>query len=185
MIFNLPNITVAEYYQLEEKEFEKYQKLNSVLLINDDLFLKRKAEKLTELTYGNVSTLKHTINEPSFDGLNEMIEIVYNIKKRDVLNADIVSYFYALKWIDKSVGEILEMEFKALQTEPDSKMELAGVQRLSVFGDLSALISLGKQFGKAPEEIQSWKYKIVFSILAYNKVYGEVEKEYNKLLTKK
>lgn len=184
MIYNLPKVTVKEYYSLEESEFIKYEKLYSMLLINDDLFLKHKAETLTKLSYGQVSTLKRAIMNPTFDEIMECMEIVYNIKQTKVLSADIVSYFYALKWIYQEVFKIIEREAKVLQSEPDAKMELAGIQRLNVLKELPGVIHLAKSFGKSPEEIYEWKYNLVFSILLHNKIYGEVEKAYQELLTR-
>ena len=55
------------------------------------------------------------------------------------------------------------------------------VMRLVPFGELNTLKSLAQQFGKSPDEVENWKYNLVFSLMLHDKVSGEVQKAYNEL----
>lgn len=179
-MFDLENITVFQFFQLNEERAYKYVELQSIMNDKPE-FLKSKAKSLGHLSYGQVAKLKRTISKPTFENLFEAFHIVFGVKMNQYLNADIVSYFYALNWIRKSVKNILQKEFKALQSDVDPYLEMAGVKRLAAFGEMSTLITLGRQFSKTPEEIENWKYNLVFSIMLYDKVYGEVNKSYNEI----
>ena len=184
-MYNLDKISVAEFYELPPDEFKSYLKLESVMTVNDNMFMKRKASSFGSLEYGEVSELKLNLMDPTFDNIVDIFRIVYKVKKFDYLKANIVSYFYALKWIKKEMRLLLEKEKKLLSAEPDPELEMAGSKRLSIFGDLSTLIELGRSYSKSPEEIEKWKYSLVFSILVYDKMTGEIRKSYRELTKKK
>lgn len=180
-MFNLDNITVEELYSLPSQEFGYYMDLENVMLINDDRFMKYKARTLGSLTYGNVATIKNNLRDPSFDNIFEIFRLIYRISREDYLKADVVSYFYALKWIKKEVIDLLNKEKRALTSDPNPLMEMAGSKRLGIFGEMGTLITLGKQFSKTPDEIEAWRYDLVFTILVYDKISGEIQKEYRNL----
>lgn len=181
-MFSIEHITVLQFFQLQDeaKAFQ-YVELQSVMK-EKPVFLKRKAKPLGSLTYGEVAKLKRAISKPTFEKLLEAFQMVFGVNRNEYLNAGVVDYFYALNWIRKAILEIVEKEKKLGGNDPDPFLEMAGVKRLSAFGEMATLINLGKQFGKTPEEIENWKYNVVFSILLYEKVHGEVNKSYNEIL---
>lgn len=178
-MFNLKNITVKEFFQLNEADALSYVELQSIMK-SKPVFLNRKAKELGELSFGDVAQLKRNISEPSYEGLMDSFKMVFGIKQSQYLNADVVSFFYALNWMRESVIALMNKE-KALVPEPDPDLEMAGVNRLAVFSEMSTLINLGRSFSKAPTEIETWKYNMVFAILLYDKVHGEVQKNYYEL----
>lgn len=183
MYWNLKHITVAELYQLEEYDFLCYLELQK-LMNAKPFFCKKEARKITSLTFGEVSKIKRVLQKPSFEGLQDVFKMVFGTKQIQYYNADVVDYFYALNHITESILEIVKREQKALKGKSDSDLDAAGVDRLSKFGELSTLIEVGKKFGKSPEEIEKWKYSLVFSIIFYGKVEGEVKENYSKIKMK-
>lgn len=180
-MFDLDNITVEELYLLPPEKFKYYMDLENVMLINDDRFMKNKARSLGSLSYGDVASIKLYLQDPTFDNVLEIFKLVYKIKKQDYLKADVISYFYALKYIKKAIIDLLDKEKKALKSDPDPLLEMAGAERLGIFREMGTLINLGKSFKKNPEEIENWRYDLVFTILVYEKISGEIQKEYRNL----
>jgi len=125
------------------------------------------------------------LSDPGFDSLFDCFTIIYGVKKTAYLGADIVSYFYAMKWIKQEIVKLIDTQKKVLEGEKDFAMEMAGAERLSIFGEFATLVIVGRSFGLDPEIIENWKYNKVFSILAYDKIHGEVQKRYNELKYKK
>lgn len=185
MKYQLKKISVKELYQLDETTFLDYLALKNMLLVNDDKFLNHEATPMTQLTFGEVGTIKSNLKTVTLDSILEIFQIIYSISDKEFFEADVVTYFYALKYIEKEIVSLIDKERKILSSIPDPIMEMAGSKRLQGFGESSTLINLGRSFGKSPEEIEQWKYGLVFMILAYDKVSGEVQKEYQQIKGKK
>jgi len=186
VIFDLKHITVKEFFSLDESEADKYLKLEEMLKVKNDMFGKYKATPLGELTFGDVGNIKKNLSEASFDSLFDCFKIIYNVKLGTYLSSDIVDYFYSMKWIKEEIVKLIENQRKVLKAEEDPLLKMADPKnRLGVFDELPTLIILGRSFGEDPEVIENWKYNKVFSILAYDKIHGEVQKRYNELKYKK
>ena len=193
-MFNLTHITVKEFFQVDEETSNRYLELQSNMWIylmklkeeGKDIsflnkpFLKYKAKKLGSLSFGNVAQLKRYIANPTYESLLEAFKMVYGVRQNQYLNADVVSFFYALNHIRESVIAINKKE-KQLHSEPDADLQNAGVERLNRFGEMGTLINLGKQYAKSPAEIEEWKYNLVYAILLYDKVHGEIKKKYDEI----
>lgn len=184
-MYNLPKITVLELYQQTDVMFNKYMALEDIILVNDNRFMQYKAKPLGQLEYGQVGRLKKIITNITIDGVFEMFNIIYGVKRAAYNGADVVSYFYALKWIKQEITKLLEKEKKVLTSEPNFELELAGVKRLNMFGELGTLINLGRTFGMPPQDIERWTYNLVFSIMAYDKTSDEIKKRYSEVIKKK
>lgn len=180
-MFNLDKITVEEFFKLPEEDAAKYMDLEDILLVKDSTFAKHRATELGELTYGNIGTIRRNLTEGTFDSVYDCFKIIYGISLRKYLDADIVDYFYAFKWIKQEVLKQINNEKKVLKSDPDYYSEMAGADRLKVFGEFATLLIIGRSFSKDPEEIENWKYNKVFTILAYDKIQGEVTKRYHEL----
>lgn len=183
MYWNLKNITIAELYQLDEYDFLCYMELKK-LMNSKPFFCKREPKKITSLKFGEVSKIKRVIQKPTLEGLQEVFSIVFGVKKMQYQNAKVTDYFYGLNHITKSILEIVKREQKALKAKEDADLDAAGVDKLSRFGELSTLIEVGKKFGKSPEEIEQWKYSLVFSIIFYGKVENEIKDNYSQIKMK-
>lgn len=184
-MYNLPNITVKELYELPGDEYKKYMALDKIMQIDGDRFLRAKAKPLGTLQYGHVIEMKHSLKNIDLDALAYIFKRVYGIKKTELMEADVVSYFLALKWILKEFTNLVEKEKKVLTPAYDIDLDFAGVKRLNGFGEMGTLINLARSFNTTPQVIEAWQYNLVFTILAYDKVKGEIQTEYSKLKQKK
>lgn len=175
-MFNLTNISVKEFFQLNEEDAMQYVELQAIMK-SKPIFQKRRAKPLGSLEYGQVAQIKRAIMKPTYKNLLESFKMIFGVSQVQYLSADVINYFYALNWIRESILELMKKE-KALVPDPDPDLEMAGVNRLQVFAEMAVLIDLGKKFGKAPTEIERWKYNMVYAILLYDKLHGEVQKKY-------
>ena len=179
-MFDLPNISVFEFYQLDAEEALKYLELQQYLKPRN-LFCGRVAQPIGTFTFGQVAEFKTVFTNATYQGILELFKTVYRVTESGYLNAPIVDYLYATKYLRAEIATVDERENNALSTDPDPDLVMAGINRLKPFGDLITLISLAEKFGKTLEEIENWKYNTVFSILLYNKVYGEIQREYRQI----
>lgn len=185
-MFNLDNISVKELFHLQDDQlFEQYMRFSDeedgFYLKPKEVFAGREATPLGSLTYGEVATIKQNLVKPTFDNLYETFDLVFKVKKITYLAQDVVSYLYALNWIKAEIKMILEREKKTLGGTPDPLLEAAGVHRLVPFGELNTILAIAQKYGKSPEEVENWKYNLVFSMMVHDKVSGEVQTEYNRL----
>ena len=178
-MFNLTHITLGSFFHLKEDQAAKYLQLQEVMK-TDDVFLRRKAKPLGQLTFGEVSQIKRAFIKPSYENLLECFKIVFKVKESAYLKSDIIQYFYALNWIKAEVLLLMEKE-KMLVPDPDPDLEMAGVKKLSMFGEMSTLINLAQKFSTSPMVIETWNYNTVFTILLYQKLESEVSKAYNNI----
>lgn len=187
-MFNLDNISVKEFFMLRDEDlFRKYMRFSDP---KDGFYLKpkplaifarQKATPLGELTFGEVANMKHNLSNPNFESIFECFEMVFKVKLKQYLAQDVVSYIFALNWIKENIKKLVERENNSFNNESDPLLEMAGVKRLMPFGELNTLISLAQRFGKSIDEVENWKYNLVFTLLLHDKVSGEVQKAYNEL----
>ncbi len=180
-MFNLDHITVAELFNLKDQNKVKAYLLLESKLNPHSKFLNRKANALGKLTYGEVASIKKAFAKPTYDKIYHCFDLVWKIKKTTFNGADVVEYFHALRWLKQEINKIVEREIKMFAGDLDPVLEEAGINRLTMFGELNSLKELGKQFGIRPKEIADWSYNEVFSLLLHDKVQAEVQKRYNEL----
>lgn len=179
MIYDLENISVRKLYELGTFEFEKYMTLQKCMK-SKNIFNNVEADKIGGLKFSEVSELKRIFISTTPEGLFRAFEIVFKCNLHTFMKSDVVSFFYAANWIGEEVNEIFEKE-KALASEPDFFMIEAGVKRLEIFEELPTLLSLAKRFGTTPQKVERWKYNLIFAILYYDKIFEDVQKNYNEL----
>jgi hypothetical protein len=172
-LFSLPAERFNEYYNvlhhLYPKPLKKYQKVQS----------------LTELTFGEVATIKMDIQKPSIENLLSIYKVIFGIEDKDFYSLDAVSFFHSLNWINEQIKGIIDREQKSLASEPDSKLKEAGIEQMSVFGEMNTLIAIGEKFGKTPQEVENWNYNLVFTLMLHQKKSYEINKKYQEIITPK
>lgn len=183
MIHELDNISVFQLYHLPQDHFQNYMELQG-LMAAKPIFNKRRAKKIESLEFGQVAQLKRIMLNPTYQGLIDAFKMVFGVKADDYKRAYVTDYFYAINHLRQSVTELIEKEQKALKSEPDMFMEMAGAERLNMFAELNTLVDLGKQFGKSPEEVERWPYSMVFALVLHNKITAEIMKRYHELKSK-
>lgn len=182
MIFNLKNITVRQLFELDEHEFAKYMTLKDCLKSKNE-FDGKKGIEISSLTFAEVSEIKRIFFQPTFEGLFETFERIFKTDRHRFLRSDVISYFYALNYIGESVQKIIKNE-RLLSPDDDEEaflMKEAGAERLKVFQELPVLLNLARSFGTTVQEVENWKYSLVFSILLHDKIQADVRKKFDEL----
>lgn len=185
-MFNLDKIRVVEYLRLDEESVNNYGNLQRVLLPQDN-FLGVTANALGSLTFSQVKDIQSRFANPSFDDVLWAFDIFFGSSKHQVLRSSIIDFFYAVNWMVSEVVKSINNENKALAPSEgvDPDLELAGADRLNIFGDLNTLCELGERYSKEPSEIGEWKYNTVFAIMVKDKVEREVKAEYQRIKTER
>ena len=137
--------------------------------------------KLGSLSYGDVSNIKQLLSNPTEDIIYHSFEKIFRVNRKQYLSAKITEFMAALNYIKEEILNTLESEKQLFDSEPDPLMEEAGAKRLIPFGELNILKSLGKQFGKSPQEVETWNYNLVISLAVHENITTEIEKNYMEL----
>lgn len=178
------NLKVKELFSLSADKFQQYY---DVLHHLKPKPLKKynKVKSLTELTFGEVATIKIDIQKPSIENLLSIYKIIFGIEEKDFYKLDTVSFFHSLNWINEQIKEIIDREQKSLASAPDAKLKEAGIKQMAIFGEMNTLISIAEKFGKTPQEVENWNYNLVFTLMLHQKKSYEINKRYQEILTPK
>lgn len=180
----MENITVGQLYSLHPDDVAQYRNVLQDLRPRDyvpawpyELGDPYRAKSLFDMSFGDVVSLKTAIN----GDIAEAFRLVFGITTEYLINLKVVDFFHAFNWMRAELGKINEAETIRLGGISDAKWEQAGAKRLGIFRELNVLISIAKMFGCRPQDVQDWKYSLVFSLLLHDKVHGEVTKEFYRL----
>lgn len=172
-MFNLKKITLREYLQLPEEEAEKYIQLQKVLNPRNQ-YGKKKAQPLGTYQFKQVRRIQAVLSEPTLEGIEEIFTFVFEVDKDQFLKASIIDYFYAVNFLSQEILKLLRTEAKVLTSRPDPDLEAAGVKKLAVFEDYPAILRIAKDYSVDPDVVETWTYNKVFTILAHDKVVGDI-----------
>jgi len=179
---SLKNIKVDILLQLPEDDFKRYfdilEHIRECREING-----YEAKVFTELEYGQVKYVQKTIDSP--EGLFKAFEWSYGVELKELKNWKATDFFRGVSFIKQQIKEIAAMEETAFSGgKTDQKLLDAGIEKLEIFSELNTLIAVGEQFNKSPEEIEKWQYQLVFSIMYHKRISGEINSEYQRLMSK-
>lgn len=142
--------------------------------------------KIAELSYNDV---KIVFKELSKDAPNiELIfETALKISKEEFLLLSIQNYFQIKKYIESFFVSLKTNEINLLQSvNADVGMwEMAGGNELNEFADILPLSQLAKIYSGYPFEYAEKNYIEIIYLLRMNNKQGQVENEYQKLISKK
>lgn len=179
------NLKVIDLLQLPENEFKEYvdtfefeRPLNFINAWPHELRDPYKAKPIEERSFGEVRTI---INLGSND-IVSCFEMTFGIDRAQLFKKKATDFFPAFNWLKNQVKEILERESEYLKGEKDVKWIAAGGTKMNKFGDLNVLIALAKEYGTTPQEIESWDYNLVFSLLYHQTELTGINKKYHKML---
>lgn len=181
-MIDLPKIKVKKLFELDDARFAEYVRLQNVMKSKPE-FIGKEAVEITSLQFGQVNELKRIFTEPTFEGIFYAFEAVFGAKKEEVLEADVVSYFYALNHIAEGVKTVFKKE-KILEVDDEEErffMKEAGAERLNRFQEFPILLNLAERFSTTPFVIETWKYSTVFTILLYDKILADVRKRRDEI----
>ena len=170
----MENIKVGKYIVLNESEKMKYDVLFEHVRPSDTL-LGKKAVPLMNMTYGEVSFIQHKVSDVQL-----VFEKIWGIDRHKFLDLKVADFFPCVNWVKEQLKALAEAN-KKLETEADPKMEEAGIKELERFGSLNALISIAKDYGVTPQEVETWKYSFVFTLLYHSVISSTIERNYSKI----
>jgi hypothetical protein len=175
-------INVSKLFSLPSDKFEEYHNICQFQKGNNNIKNKT-CDGLMSLSWLDVSEIKDYFQSMNVEGIVTALKIVFGLKEKEILHLDIKEFYQAFNWIQDELLKIYKAE-KKLSSKPDSKLKEAGIDDLNIFGDLNSLIAIGEKFATPPHEVEKWNYSLVFSLIYHDKISGEVQKRYDKILNK-
>lgn len=178
------NINLKKLFLLAPDEFQEYYNLLSHLNPKAITGFKE-IKSITELTFGEVVTIRMQMQEPSLSNLINLFHVIFGIDQEQFYKIDSVSFFHSLNWIREEINKINNLENTSLKSDIDSKLKEAGIEQMAIFKELNTLISIGEKFGVTPQEVENWNYNLVFTLMLHQKKSFDISKKYNELLNPK
>ena len=179
----LERITVKKLFSLSPERFDEYH--NSLKHVLPKAEIKSiPANDIYSLTFSNVVWLKAFIQNTTFENFVKAYQMIFGIDKSEFLKCDVVEFYQSFNWIQNQMLDLIDGE-KRLDSDIEPELKEAGIDELNIFGELNTLITIGKEFGKSPAEIEQWSYSMVFALSLHNNISSGINKRHSKILSKK
>jgi len=142
--------------------------------------------KIVELSYNEVKIVFKELTKEN-PNIESIFTTTLKISKEEFLNLSIQNYFQIKKYIETFFVSLKQNEITLLQSvNADGAMwEMAGGNELNEFADVLPLSQLAKIYGGYPFEYGNKNYIEIIYLLRMNNKQGQVEQEYQKLMSKK
>lgn len=184
MLKELRNIRTKQLFNLDAESFKEYHSILKHLKPKPTLNGKQ-AEALESLSFGEVVEIRHSLSKPNTDSISRIFNLVFGTKGTELYKSKILSFYPALNWIKKQMIAISKRESLKLTSTPDAKLKEAGIDNLNKFGELNTLTMLGEKYGTTPQEVEKWKYSLVFALVYQEKVTNDINKNYARIISRK
>lgn len=168
--------------------------LQPVRDINNPLskWYNRKPKKIAvspvkSLTFGQVTTIRESISNPTIDDILETVHLVTGQPIKELLQFTIVPFYSIINTIKADLIEITNMEINELTTDDfdiDSETVNAS-ERMARFGALNPINSLAGDDITKWKEIENMPYMTVFTKLLMDKVKADIQRDITELQKKK
>ena len=121
------------------------------------------------------------------DKVYEAIQLIMEHQHPDfdieaVSGNEVVSF---LIWIKENTERLQRAEQIHLSSDPEPEMLAAGVMRLDEFGIDPTLEKIARDWNYTPEQIAEFPYHKIYRKIKLDKINGEINKKYNKILEDK
>ena len=142
--------------------------------------------KIAELSYNEVKIVFKELTKDT-PNIESIFTTTLKISKEEFLKLSIQNYFQIKKYIETFFVSLKQNEITLLQSvNADGAMwEMAGGNELNEFADVLPLSQLAKIYGGYPFEYGNKNYIEIIYLLRMNNKQGQVENEYQKLMSKK
>ena len=142
--------------------------------------------KIAELSYNDVKIVFKELTKEN-PNIESIFTTTLKISKDEFLKLSIQNYFQIKKYIETFFVSLKQNEITLLQSvNADGAMwEMAGGNELNEFADVLPLSQLAKIYGGYPFEYGDKSYVEIIYLLRMNNKQGQVEQEYQKLMSKK
>lgn len=140
-------------------------------------------EPLIYFPYGFVKIdLPSLLNENNID---EIINLICDIKDISVKKITDKEKISLTLWLIDELEAIGNLEQNYLSSQPEPELIAAGIDKLNVFGELNVIDSLAGGDILKHKGIKALPYYSVFDKLRKDNVKSEINKNYNKIISKK
>mgnify|MGYP000876995866 FL=1 len=189
-------MTLYDFIQLSEEQQKELLPALKVLKPLSNYTCKRWFKKrthgvkdsITELTFGDVNTIKREVMRGTTEGLMNAFELVYKCTKKDMMKMSVVLFYRCMKFITNEVDRVMRLEhhhWKVEPTEYDGRLQDAGVKELEMFGDLPMIDSLAGGNILRYNDIERLNYLEVHYILWYRATQANIQNRFQKLMANK
>ena len=140
--------------------------------------------KIQDLSFGEVETIKQSINDPS--SMPEIFGYLQGMDEKEFQDIRITEFYGLLNDIIKQIENLTAMEEQELISEhSDYKWEAVnGSKRLSVMGILPTVDRLAGGDILKYEQVLELPYLTVFNKLRMDRIKSDIEHDMNKIKTK-
>lgn len=177
------NITLKQYAQL--KDTSKYDMLLGWEKPANNVG--GQSMDVNTMPYANVKYCIRLLTKAGdWSTVQQLFEICFDIDKESFWKMSVKEFFSAKKYLTAEFERVIITEAKLMSSmSTDAHLwQMAGADKLKPYNDTLPLIQLGKLFGQYPFELGRKPYSEIFSLLVQIKTQGEVENEYQKLISK-
>lgn len=145
-------------------------------------------ESITELTFGEVNSIKRLVMRETTEDLLRAFEIMYKCKTRDIMRMEVTQFYRCMIFITNEVDKVMRLEqhhWKVAPTEYDGRLQEAGVKELEMFGDLPMIDSLAGGDILRYNDIEGLNYLDAHYILWYRATQANIQNRFQKLMANK
>jgi hypothetical protein len=184
-MIELEDITLKEYFELEEKENYDFAIKYSKSVFNKplDIF---KIGDMTELSFGLIKDLQYDIEQGlSWMKFLDYLEEITGIDVKKIVNYKLTAICRVRSYILKEIERINEIENELLAYYPDSDEKNAGIDEFNKFGNYGQLRKLANEDVTKLDEVKKIKYSIGLMELYYQRVESDYQLRLMKIKSKK
>lgn len=141
--------------------------------------VKAKVDELSDLSFGEVLLLRNA-DFTKYEELLQAFEGLFSLKRADVLKASVGSVHGAMRWIDRSLGELIELEEKELGSSSQERASRGLMKKLSRHGFFALIDTLAMGDVTCYEKIEKMPYRVIFQKMVLSKDRSDFELQYYK-----
>lgn len=173
----LPNITIAEYIAIEDKEeydfalkYAEEAQSRDVLGYGD----------MTKKSFGEVKDYQYLFQKPDC-----LIRFVEKYGHDKLQNLSVFDFFAFFRYITGQIERITKIENQLLSYNSSADEAAAGLDRFAKYGNFSQLNSLAGGSILNFEAVRNIVYEDALTKLAYDKDMNEYQKDYMNVINRK
>lgn len=168
----LKNYTLARFLKQDKATINSYMQVMILLKplpnFHKSCWFSRKHHgvnaSITELTFGQVNTVRRLVGKACIPSLVKAVSIVYNLTEKQVYNMKIIRFYAIVNFLHKEVKNLYEAEVQHYKTEAtshDTLLKNCGIENLNRFGSFLIIDALAHEQPWRYKEIENLPYMVV------------------------
>lgn len=176
MLEQVKNVKLKHMDALTPAEVYEYSLLAPMLRASRTLG-RREAANLWEAEFAETENIRRAM--ATGDHVTA-VSLAFGCPMELVTDYRILDFWAAVNHLASEVEHLNLLERTNIAREPDHKVPVELSKQLDVFGPLNWLETLGMAYGKSPNEVETWTYGLVHSLMWKRAVEYDIAKERNK-----